>query len=64
MNMKSKMQWEKDVLVGESVYTGNGFELAFKDRTSFSPDGKVMTTDRVGQTPGGERKMHIVMVRP
>jgi len=63
MTMKSKMWWEKDVLVGENAYIGNGFEMTFKDRTSFSPDGKVMTTDRVGQTPGGERKMHIVMVK-
>jgi hypothetical protein len=63
MTMKSKMQWEKGVLVGESTYTGNGVEMTFKDRTSFSPDGKLMTTDRVGQTPNGERKMHIVMVK-
>ena len=63
MTMKSKMWWDKDVLVGESVYAGNGVELTFKDRTSFSPDGKVMTMDRVGQTPSGERKMHIVMVK-
>jgi len=63
MTMKTRMWWDKDVLVGESVYAGNGVELTFKDRTSFSPDGKVMTMDRVGQTPGGERKMHIVMVR-
>jgi hypothetical protein len=63
MTMKTKMWWDKEVLVGESVYTGNGFEMTFKDRTSFSPDGKLMTTDRVGQTPGGERKLHIVMVK-
>lgn len=63
MTMKSKMWWEQDVLVGEHVYTGNGMEFTFKDRTSFSPDGKVMTMDRVGQMPNGERKMHIVMVR-
>lgn len=63
MTMKNKMWWDKDVLVGESVYTGSGFEMTFKDRTSFSADGKVMTTDRIGQTPGGERKMHIVMVK-
>jgi hypothetical protein len=63
MTMKTKMWWEKDVLVGEDVYTGSGSELTFKDRTSFSPDGKLMTTDRVGQTPGGERKLHIVMVK-
>jgi hypothetical protein len=63
MAMKSKMWWDKDVLVGEDVYTGNGVEMTFKDRTSFSPDGKLMTTDRVGQTPSGERKLHIVMVK-
>lgn len=63
MTMKSKMWWDNDVLVGESVYSGNGIEMTFKDRTSFSPDGKVMTIDRIGQTPRGERKIHIVMVR-
>lgn len=63
MSMKSKMRWEKDVLVGDHVYSGNGSEMTFKDRTTFSPDGKVMTIDRDGQTPRGEIKMHIVMVR-
>ena len=63
MTMKSKMHWEGDVLVGSHVYTGANFEMTFTDRTSVSPDGKVMTIDRIGQTPKGERKIHIVMVR-
>jgi len=63
MAMKSKMRWEEAVLVGKHVYSGNGTEITFKDRTSFSPDGKVMNIDRVGKLPSGERKMHIVMVR-
>ena len=63
MTMKSKMRWEQNVLVGEHVYSGTGFEMTFKDRTSFSPDGKVMTMERLGQMPDGERKMHIVMVK-
>lgn len=63
MTMKSKMWWDKDILVGEHVYSGNGIEMTFKDRTSFSPDGKVMTIDREGQTPSGERRIHIVMLR-
>ncbi len=63
MTMKSKMWWEQDVLVGQHVYSGTGFEMTFKDRTTFSPDGKTMTMERVGQMPDGERKMHIVMVK-
>jgi hypothetical protein len=63
MTMKSKMHWEGEVLVGEHVYTGSGFEMTFTDRTFVSPDGKVLTIDRVGHTPSGERKIHIVMVR-
>jgi hypothetical protein len=64
LTMKSKMWWERDVLVGEHVYTGRNFEMTMRDRTAFSPDGRVMTMDRVGNTPGGaERKMHIVMVK-
>jgi hypothetical protein len=63
MTMKSKMHWESDVLVGEHVYTGSGFEMSFTDRTFVSADGKVLTIDRVGHTPSGERKIHIVMVR-
>jgi hypothetical protein len=63
MTVKSKMHWEGEVLVGEHVYTGSGFEMTFTDRTFVSPDGKVMTIDRIGQTPKGERKIHIVMVR-
>lgn len=63
MAMKSKMRWEEDVLVGEHVYSGNGSAITFTDRTSFSSDGKVMNIDRVGKLPGGERKMHIVMVK-
>jgi hypothetical protein len=63
MTMKSKMHWDGEVLVGEHVYSGTGFEMTFADRTFVSPDGKVLTTDRVGQTPRGERRMHIVMVR-
>jgi hypothetical protein len=64
MTMKSKMHWDGEVLVGEHVYIGSGFEMTFTDRTFVSPDGKVMTIDRIGHTPSGERKIHIVMVRP
>ena len=63
MARKSKMRWDNDVLVGDHVYSGNGVEMTFKDRTTFSPDGKVMTIDRDGRTPRGELKLHIVMVR-
>lgn len=64
MTMKSKMHWEQDALVGEHVYSGDGFEMTFKDRTTFSPDGKAMTMDRASKMPdGSERKMHIVMVK-
>ena len=61
--MKSKMRWESAVLTGESTYTGPGGEITFHDRTSFSADGKVMTTDRVGVSASGERRIRIVMVR-
>jgi hypothetical protein len=64
MTMKSKMHWENEVLVGEHVYSGSGFEMTFTDRTFVSPDGKVLTIERIGHSPSGERKIHIVMVRP
>lgn len=64
MTMKSKMHWEGEALVGEHVYSGSGFEMTFTDRTFVSPDGRVLTIDRIGHTPSGERKIHIVMVRP
>jgi hypothetical protein len=38
--------------------------MTFTDRTFVSPDGKVLTIERIGHSPSGERKIHIVMVRP
>lgn len=63
MVMKSKMRWEGTVLTGESTYTGPGGAITFHDRTTFSADGKVMTMDRVGASPEGERRMRLVLVR-
>lgn len=61
--LKSKMRWEGAVLVGESIYTGPGGAITFHDRTSFSPDGKVMTMERVGVSAAGERRMRLVLAR-
>ena len=64
MTVKSKMRWENDVFVGEHVYSGRGFDMTMKDRTTFSPDGKVLTINRIGKMADGtERKMRIVMVK-
>ena len=61
--LKSKLHWEGAVLAGENIYTGPGGAITFHDRTSFSPDGKVMTIDRVGVSAAGERRMRLVLVR-
>jgi len=61
--LKSKMRWEGAVLAGENIYTGPGGATTFHDRTSVSPDGKVMTMDRVGVSAAGERRMRLVLVR-
>lgn len=61
--LKSKMRWEGAVLTGENIYTGPGGAITFHDRTSFSPDGKVMTIDRVGVSASGELHMRLVLIR-
>jgi hypothetical protein len=63
MTMKSHMRWEGDALTGLHVISGNGVEITYADRTTLSADGKLMTLDRTGQTPAGERKLKIVMVK-
>ena len=49
-------------LVGElKIATDDGNDLIFKDRISYSADGKVMTLDRAVSGPMGDGKMKIVM---
>jgi hypothetical protein len=60
--MTSTHRWEGAILVGEiKIMTDDGNTLIFKDRISYSPDGKVMTTKREISGPMGEGKMTLVM---
>ncbi len=59
--MTSTHRWEGDVLVGEiKVLADDGTNLTFKDRISYSPDGKVMTLSRAITGPMGESQMKII----
>jgi hypothetical protein len=60
--MTSTHRWEDAVLVGElKIVTDDTTTLTFKDRTTYSPDGKVMTSDRTLSGPMGEVKMKLVL---
>jgi hypothetical protein len=59
--MTSTHRWERDAVVGEIKLTADdGTNLVFKDRMSYSPDGKVMTVSRAVTGPTGESQMKIV----
>jgi hypothetical protein len=60
--IKGAYHWEGPVLVGElKIATDDGNDMTFKDRISYSADGKVMTLDRAVSGPMGDGKMKIVM---
>jgi hypothetical protein len=60
--MTSTHHWEGAVLVGEILVTGDdGTKLTFKDRISYSPDGKVMTVERSMSGPMGDGQMKMVL---
>ncbi len=60
--MTSTHHWDGDALVGEiKIATGDGGNMTFKDRISYSADGKVMTLKRDISGPMGEGQMKIVM---
>ncbi len=62
--MTSAHRWEADVLVGDiTLVLQDGTNVSFKDRISYSPDGKVMTTQRTISSPMGEGQMKMVMNR-
>ncbi len=62
--MVSTHRWEGDVIVGEvALDTPDGNHITFKDRISYSPDGKVMTTERTISGPMGEGRVKMVMNR-
>jgi hypothetical protein len=62
--MTSTHHWEGAVLVGQILVTGDdGSNMTFKDRISYSPDGKVMTLDRAMSGPMGDGKMKMVLDR-
>ncbi len=59
--MTSTHRWEGDVLVGEiKLAADDGTNLVFKDRMSYSADGKVMTLSRTITGPTGESQMKVV----
>ncbi len=58
----STHRWEGNVLVGDiTLVTADGTKLAFKDRISISPDGKVMTMKRDTTGPMGQSQITLVM---
>jgi hypothetical protein len=60
--MTSTHRWDGDVVAGEiTIAADDGSKLTFKDRISYSPDGKVMTLKRDISGPMGDGKMTIVM---
>jgi hypothetical protein len=62
--MTSTHRWEGAVLVGDvSVTLGDGSKLTFKDRSSYSADGKTMTAERQISGPMGEGRMKMVFNR-
>ncbi len=62
--MTSTHRWEGDVITGEvALDTPDGTRITFKDRITYSPDGKVMTTERTINSPMGEGRMKMVMNR-
>jgi hypothetical protein len=59
--MTSTHRWEGDVVVGEiKLVADDGTHLTFKDRMTYSPDGKVMTLSRAITGPTGESQMKVV----
>jgi hypothetical protein len=62
--MTSTHRWEGAVLVGDVTITGgDGTKVTFKDRSSYSADGKSMTTERQISSPMGEGQMKMVLNR-
>jgi len=60
--MTSTHRWEGAVLVGEiKIDADDGATLTFKDRISFSPDGKVMTMKRDMSGPMGDAQITLVL---
>ena len=60
--MTSTHRWEGDVVVGEiKLLADDGTNLTFKDRMTYSPDGKVTTLSRAITGPMGESQMKIVV---
>ena len=56
--------WEGAVLVGElKIAADDGNTMTFKDRISYSADGKVMTLNRDASGPMGDQKLKIVLNR-
>lgn len=62
--MTSTHHWEGAVLVGVIAVAGDdGGGATFKDRISYSPDGKVMTLERAISSPMGDGQLKMVLNR-
>ncbi|HXY40516.1 MAG TPA: hypothetical protein VEQ10_12650 [Vicinamibacteria bacterium] len=62
--MTSAHHWEGNVLVGDiKLIAQDGSTITFKDRVSFSADGKVMTLSRDISGPAGASQQKLVMNR-
>lgn len=60
--MTSTHHWDGNDIVGEiKIATDDGADITFKDRISYSADGKVMTLNRAVTGPMGDGQMKIVM---
>jgi hypothetical protein len=62
--MTSVHRWEGAVLVGDITFTlADGTKVTFSDRSTYSADGKSMTTERKISGPMGEGQMKMVLNR-
>ena len=62
--MTSTHRWEGAVLVADIVITtGDGAKVTFKDRSTWSADGKSMTTERQISGPMGDAQVKMVLNR-
>jgi hypothetical protein len=62
--MTSTHRWEGAALVGDiALTTGDGTKITFKDRSTWSADGKSMTTERQISGPMGDGQIKMVLNR-
>jgi len=61
--LESEAKWEGETLVAHSKGQSRGAALEIWERVTLSEDGRTITMNRVFQTPQGEAKQKLVMVK-